>query len=300
METSDYCSDCTSPFGAAVTTSKCGPHSEMDDDFYCDGDQAGGVFSFENIGRMEAAKTSSALLQIESLLIEPPEQSIFSSENSASNATVLEDEMPFEHYRRIEAEGYDAHTDGVDAKEILSWQCAFPYFVARGEQINSIHKRAVAPGVLGDFFPTPTNNFGQQNPAESLMDGRTCTGVNDLVVEGRKCYIFIRNDSSEVNIADGILEELIAVHLSPNDSPSAGDKNEDYETNLPSPHYARREEIVSLLLDALWPEVIEVCRPLVQKVVEVSRRENITYDKEKGILEDNKHDDSDEGGYASW
>lgn len=278
----------------------------MNDDFYCDGDQAGGVFSFENIGRMEAAKTSSALLQIENLLIKPPEQSALSSENSASNATVLEDEMPFEHYRRIESEGYDAHSESVDAKEILSWQSAFPYLAARGEQINSILTRAAAPGVLGDFFTTPMNNFGQQNPAGSVMDGRACTGVNDLVVEGRKCSFFSRNDSSEVsdssevNIADGILEELIAVHLSPSDNSSAGDKNEDYAINLPSPHYARREEIVSLLLDALWPEVIEVCRPLVQKIVEVSRRENITYDKEKGILEDEKDDNSDEGGYASW
>jgi hypothetical protein len=269
----------------------------MDDDMYCDADQAGGVFSFENIGRMEAAKTSSALLQIENLLLQPNVQSIASGNNSASSALVVEEEMPFEHYRRIESEGYDAHCERVDMKEVLSWQSAFPYFAARGGKICPTHEPSAPIGHLGDFFPTLTNNFEQKN-AGSIIYGRTCTGINDLVVEGRKCNISERcNDRSEVNITDGILEELIAVHVS-SDDPSAAHESEDNAVNLPSPHFARREEIVSLLLDALWPEVIEVCKPLVQKVVEVSRRENITYDKGKIIADEN--DDNSEGGYASW
>lgn len=273
----------------------------MDDDVYCDADQAGGVFSFENIGRMEAEKTSSALLQIENLLQKPYEPPAVGSENSAFNAINSEDEMPFEHYRRMESEGYDAHSERVDAKEVLSWQSAFPYFSAKGDQIDSIRTRTVPLDVFGDFFPTLTNNSGQQHPRGSVMDGRTCTGVNNLVVEGRKCNISSRClDNTDVNIEHGILEELIAVHLSPSENPSTTDESDDNTVNLPSPHLNRREEIVSLLLDALWPEVIEVCKPLVQRVVEVSRRANLTYDKEKIIAEDENDDDSDEAGYASW
>jgi hypothetical protein len=290
----------TSPCGSGGIVNSCRLYSEMDDDMYCDADQAGGVFSFENIGRMEAAKTASALLQIEYLLLKPYNQSPLSGENSASSALVVEEEMPFEHYRRIESEGYDAHSERVDMKEVLSWQSAFPYFAAKGEQVCSIHEPAVPLGLLGDFFPTLTNNFAQQYSAGSIIDGRTCTGINDLVVDGRKCNIpSIDNDSHEVNIADGILEELIAVHVSPGDDPSVANESEDNVENVPSPRFNRQQEIVSLLLDALWPEVIEVCKPLVQKIVEVSRRENVTYDKEKTIAE-GENDDNSEGGYASW
>lgn len=268
-----------------------------------DADQGGCVFSFENIGRLEAAKTACALLQIENLLQTTYDQSAASSDGSTSDATHMEDETPFEHYRRVESEGYDAHSERVDIKEVLSWQSAFPYLAANGEQVKAIYTQVVPPKFHGDFHPTLTNNIDQTCETGSATDSNltTFSGINNLVVEGRQCSFSDRsNDNNAIDVTDGILEELIAINVTPADSPSTSDEGNYLEGNLPSPHSSRRDEIVSLLLDALWPEVIEVCRPLVKKVVEVSRRENITYDLGKRIVEDESDDNSVENGYASW
>ena len=71
------------------------------------------------------------------------------------------------------------------------------------------------------------------------------------------------------------------------------------------PYFTRREEIVSLLLDAVWPEVVEVLRPLVGHVVKASRAANLTYDGADKTNNDNVcYEDEDEmnsaDGYASW
>jgi hypothetical protein len=259
---------------------------------------ADGFFSFENIGKMEAAKTSAALqdidTQLQSIIVESPDCS-----DGAPGDSAVGDEAPFEYYRRVESNGYDAHSESVDKKELLTWQRAFPYFAINGERVNICGKESST--VEDEFY---SMRLKREESTQHEFFGAPIGSAKDLFVRGTSSKISV----SEVNLSDvyethGTLVELLAVHRGPKDEQA---ESEDSVVNQCGPYVTRREEIVSLLLDAVWPEVVEALRPLVGCVVKASRAANLTYD---GVDKISSNDDvcyEDEGemnsadGYASW
>ena len=274
------------------------------DDYQDDDGQMNCVSSFENIGKMEAAKTLSALHDIEEQLA----ANTVHSEVDASitpPGSVTGQDSPFEHYRRMESNGYDAHSESVDEKEILSWQSAFSYLSLKGERLMAAGTQAESKGRDGCFFLT-TSDIKSDNPASSSRF-RDADFVRDLVIVGEKCNISeaVKN-SSDVDISHGTLEDLIAVHTH---TPIDGVDNTDtFGNDEISPLLSKRAEIVSLLLDALWPEVVEILEPLVRRVVEVSRAEGIQYNSNHEVAEsyDNDYESGNEermsveDGYVSF
>ena len=122
--------------------------------------------------------------------------------------------------------------------------------------------------------------------------------VLDLSIEGKKIIIpKVRKRS--VDYSHGALEELITVNVHP--STAAEKVAEECSSDNLSPHSSKREEVISLLLDAVWPEVVEVLRPLVLRVVQVSHEIDLKYGDN---LKNPDHDENDkmsvDDGYASW
>jgi hypothetical protein len=229
------------------------------------------VFSFENIGKIEAAKTLAALNEIEEQLAAKAVPSKVDASISPLGS-VTRQESPFVHYRRMESNGYDAHSESVNEKEVLSWQSAFTYLSLKGERLSG--NPVESEGTEECFLWTPSDckpdNLASNS---STHDGNT---VQDLVIIGKKCNVSeVMELSSEVDVSHGALVELIAVHSHvPSD---AVDDVEAFDGDAISPRSSKRAEIVSLLLDALWPEVVEVLKPLVRRVVDVSKAEGLQY-----------------------
>ena len=274
------------------------------DDYSDDGGQIGCVFSFENIGKMEAAKTLLALHDIEEQLAANGVPSKVDA-SITPLGSITGQGSPFEHYRRVESNGYDAHTESVDEREVSSWKSAFSYLSLKGERLIASGTPGVSKGTDECFFPTPID-FKSGNLASScsIHNGNI---IQDLVIVGQKCYVpEVIKLSSDVDISQGTLEEFIAVHSGVTAANS--DDSDTFDGDEISPCSSKRAEIVSLLLDALWPEVVEVLKPLVRRVVEVSRAEGLQYTTSRVVTEsyDNEYESggeeriSVEGDYGSF
>ena len=86
---------------------------------------------------------------------------------------------------------------------------------------------------------------------------------------------------------DGILEEVIAVDL------SGIHDDKKLDSLIPSPRSAKHDELVSLYFDKIWPEVIHELKPLIRKIVELSRSTGLEYSKDEfknhpNIVDDEK------------
>ena len=273
-------------------------------DYSDDDGQMGCVFSFENIGKMEAAKTLSALTDIEEQLAAVSVPGKIDMAVTPLGSVTGQD-SPFEHYRRMESNGYDAHSESVNEKEILSWQSAFSYLSVKGERIIASGTPAVSKGADDCFFPTSSDSKSDNSASSSSTHDEG--SVLDLVIVGKKCQVSeVVKLSSDIEISHGTLEELIAVH---SHVPVEGvDDAASFDGDEFSPRSSKRAEIVSLLLDALWPEVVEVLKPLVRRVVEVSRAEGLQYNLTEGVVEsyDNEYESGNEermsvdDGYVSF
>jgi hypothetical protein len=248
----------------------------MWDDDSCD-DENDGNFSFADMGKLEAAKTSKALLKIdEQLPIQIEDQKV----DTKGNISEL---FAFD-YRRYESNGYDAHSESVDDKEIQSWQKAFPYLLVKGvsmtpEEITS--KESTETNEFGKFIAmAPTNDqIGEVRPNVSTL---SCTNksnqsaISELIIVGKKLTIpkVVIESEDEIN---GILDEMIAVNVTP-DGHEIGNDDEISDSNIMSPNASIRDEVVSTLLDDIWPEVVEVLKPLIRKVVRISHSTDVEYE----------------------
>ena len=84
-------------------------------------------------------------------------------------------------------------------------------------------------------------------------------------------------DDDELPIVHGVLEEIVEVNnedLRASWRAMAADSTEQAAEadGVPvEPNASERAEVVSILTDALWPDVVQALRPLVRRVVEASR-----------------------------
>lgn len=301
-------------------------------DYNYDTENGNGAFSFEDIGRREALKTTQALKDIDELLLAERIPTIDKADCDNTENILDNDELNFTHYRRYESNGYDAHSESVDQKEILSWQLGFSYLCVRGTGI-SIQKEKnsiINDDIYGDFYPvnaTTNTNINTNDSStedigvkivnsssssssvlkhEDINDATLC----DLVIIGEKIKIATVNKDIDDNIdeTNGIVDELIAINMIPNSHDNKLENEKSNNLDDFDPQNVRREEIVSLLLDAIWPEVVEILKPLIKKVINISKVNNIQYDdiketqnkRNKQNMDDENNDMNVEEEYSSW
>ena len=304
---------------------------------YGDDDERGGRFSFADVARQEGERLRAALVAVEDMLHAPPAPPAPPAEAIEDTDLTLGDDdgIPdFHHYRRYESMGYDAHTDCVDTAEVKGWQNAFPYLRIVGQKLaptsgsssgsnSSSSNRGSVPSPSEDQEQYEGVEFvpfiGGGAPAPAPAPQPTCAG-RELVVEGRRVTIHnattttvssstgIGDGDDDVDCSHGVIEELLAIDRGPGPGDPGGgpasaadDDDDDDDDAIPSPRSSQREEVVSLLLDAVWPEVAEAIKPLVRAVVRVCRERGITYEADE---EEDEEEDAAaagaNGGGGGW
>ena len=271
-------------------------------DFSDDEDERGGAFSFEHIGRMEAIKTSEALHDIDNLLL-------VKAAPTSRIKDVEEDEEKSafgSYYRHVESTGYDAHCERVDHKEIESWQTAFSYFEMKGQSMVICEKNSgtSTPNADNEFFNRADRVVDQSLKTTNLAQFSKCDesyqflSTAGLSIEGKQ-IIIPQIQSYNQDYRHGNLEELIAVDISPHSEENGNDARESSTEDM-SPYSSRKDEVISLLFDTLWPEIVNVLKPLVSRVVKISVERSLKYDNISKTSDDNDEKMSVDSGNISW
>jgi hypothetical protein len=300
----------------------------------------GVVNGFEEIERAATRNLGKALDDVESALYKPP---VEKGAEKPEVAVIGDGDMPgmpdYEEFRRFDANMYDAHTDIVEEKEILQWQSAFPFIRVEGTHYSSaqhdltdndfgdgvvlvshhgdasqMNLASPVPPSAGDaqslerfsrtFFSTPNSR-------------KNADGDVNFMVTGTKCALHMpspavdheEEEEEEVDLVEGELEEDIALDRGAEPTPATSD-TESRERETPydadkviSPYLCRKEEVLSILCDAVWPECVDTLRPLVERVVKVSRETGVSYYRNDDLLRrENQHNSMDEdsgGGFVA-
>jgi hypothetical protein len=297
----------------------------------------GVVNGFEEIERTATRNLSKALDDVESTLYKPPVE----KEAEKPAVPVISDgDMPevadYEEFRRFDANMYDAHTDIVEEKEILQWQSAFPFIRVEGTQYSSA-QHGLINNDFGDgvVLVSPHGDCSQMNLASPVPPSagdvqslerfprtffstpssrKNVDGDINFMVTGKKCALHmpppaVDHEEEEVDLVEGELEEDIALDRGAEPTQVVSD-TESRERETPydvdkviSPYLCRKEEVLSILCDAVWPECVDTLRPLVERVVKVSRENDVSYYHNDDLLRrENQHKSMDEdsgGGFVA-
>jgi len=265
-----------------------------------DEDGGGGMFQggLAKLNQRESEKTARALALLE--------KQMYASD---ADSTAAEEEVPEvgDEYRRFESMGYSAHTDSVEPHEIRQWRRAFPYLRIEGKGFDlgvpvddNSGIQSVPMPVTSEPFANlqamqvePEPQSSDDGPLQQLMisgvglalhpcvqqslittDGK---GDSDTGTDVDDAYA----DSEETFAAHGCLEEVLAIDACTLDLLSVEEADSAVISGEPvSPHLARRAEVVAILADAIWPDLVAELRPLVQRIVRESRAAGLLYPPE--------------------
>jgi hypothetical protein len=224
--------------------------------------------SFAELEQAEAARLSGALVTTEERLHRPVE---------CTKATHLEPPPAEEVERNYYSEGYDANYDGVDDAELLRWQKMFSFVTVTGSRLGC---RTEPPDA---FFDENAALHETQNYLKPITDVPPAvdSGLNGLVVLGKTMMIGHMQSSAvlatyseeeeEIFAIDGTLEEYLELNQ------EDGIRLNQCETDDSAPVEFVREEVVSSMLDAIWPDLVAAMRPLVHNVLKAAAENNIPY-----------------------
>ena len=161
--------------------------------------------------------------------------------------------------------------------------------------------------ILGNNAQTKDNGAEDTSTGNLLDDAK-----NDLVVVGKKYPLHacpptqIRSDD-DICVTSGVLEEIIAIDVTSREFVTSDNAGDNKDTKRPiynvdavlSPTTSRREEIISLLTDVIWADCVTELRPLVERVVLLSREYNLTYADKNSSMVDGEGDGEGDGDFAS-
>jgi hypothetical protein len=242
-----------------------------------EGDGFGAVDGFARIALREAERTSEALSTLEARLYSARLEDDQVPETDSVK-------MPADEFRRFETMGYSAHTDNVEEHEIRDWQRAFTYLRVEGKcclpKSNQESEELYGEGVQFVHAPLVAQAAATVPMDDEMSASLSVVGrhIEPTLAETRTAD---QEEHEEVFASHGILEELLEVDYSPCEEAGTGvnaDGVEEIVCGDPiSPRAARRSEVVSILADAVWPEIVESLRPLVRKIVSESRAANLKY-----------------------
>ena len=274
-------------------------------------DDGGGVLrGFEDIERSAAKGLEQALSKVEDALNEEQLVKMEAASEPGQGPEVID----MDPYRRFGENMYEAHVDRVEEKEIRQWQSAFPYYRVTGSGFNSQllgGEQEFDEGVV--MIPSPNmgdamNVVAPSPPPKEMLRGnsqysRPNTTIKtpkkscgDLIVIGKQYEIHtiaIEDDGEGVDEQQGALEEILALDCSGEDI--TADSSSSSSKDIPiSPNACHREEVVAALTEAVWPECVEAMRPLIQRVIRVSRENNVMYEDENVKIGEGEQE---EGGF---
>jgi hypothetical protein len=267
-----------------------------DDGDICTGIKYGEV-SFAKMEQLEAEKSSKSLLDIDERLFTPLQPHL-----SISGAAEKIEPNKREYY----SEGYDANYEGVDDAEIRMWQRnKFHYMRVQGKQILPA---VDAPSEVDKYdirFTGPEPKFSETiiNEEHYFDAVGAITMVDnlhyaDLVVVGKKCELSERPNGlypSEMDAHNegctihGVLEEYIEYRAADEDLSSAASHVPHSSLSSQSngvhvigssangPAESQRDEVVSCLVDAVWPDIVSAMRPLVHQVLASAAERGVPY-----------------------
>ena len=257
------------------------------------------------LNQREEGKTARVLRELEARL--------YHAGGADAIETVEAAEVPEvrDEYRRYESTGYDAHTDSVQEHEIRDWQRAFAYLRIEGTSCLAARGRAdadldlEAQGVQFVAMPASATAAGAQwcheDGTELLVQGKGQSppdlGQMDTVLssaDGRGGGEMgggaqrggdqtsregegegEGEGEEEVLASHGVLEEWIEMNRC--EGPEEESEEDIISGDPVSPDLARRAEVISILADAVWPELVEALRPLVRRIVSEARKRNPVY-----------------------
>ena len=299
-----------------------------------DGEQIG--FSFAQIERMEAEKSSSALRGIDHKLYQCSIQHSLSS--GTENHPEDHESIPARHYY---SEGYEANYNGVDDTEISRWQKQFHYLNVTNSVAVCHEERVVSSPEEPDF---PLKDFvsSQQHDSNYLEDGSVLeidSVLAQVLVVGKAISPYLaaanvnrpyecldRENASEsqthpvdpvettiiaaeeeIFCSDGVLEECIECNYE--DGLEQLTKLERLSDDCASG--SKREEVINSLMEALWPDVVHAgLRPLVRKVLDTASANCVPIDIQQQVLQQKEQEEQlrpqesidllDERAPASW
>lgn len=235
-------------------------------------------FTFDEIEKSEAQKSTAALLSLE--------QRLYSDIDPVIVSPVVQE---CDQYRRYESFGYDAHSDEVEDREILQWRRAFPYLQIVGTSIPVIASSSSTPLVsfaneppsvcLDNYIDTFADDGNREESPQFQIVGKQIQPRQSEPCSARASSAVgtvygDEEEDGECLAAEGVLEEIIAIHSdsSINDSTAQTDgpytSTADKDSLCATPGATQRDEVVSSLFAAIWPDVVQALRPLVEKVVE--------------------------------
>lgn len=262
--------------------------------------------TFAALEKAEAEKFTSSLLEIDKRLY----TSIGS--DSQVDKTVSDGDCFPKYY----SEGYDANYEGVEDVELIQWQRgAFQYLRCEG-------KAMMLPTVTKKdnmcTKPTHTQDISVDNDQHYIDElgclPRADDGIQNLAVIGKAMSIpkilipnernstieaaKDENDEEEIIAQHGILQEYVdysGVCVAAADDGSS-------ESDTLNPPESNREEIVSSMMDAVWPDVVKAMKPFIYKVLVTAKENNIPYEvDQRAVAKSEYADDGDDfGGDGFW
>ena len=294
---------------------------DEDEDVFFSG---GGGLSFAALGRKEAESTGASLLALEARLYKAGVELGGEGEEEEEVGPAVDE------FRRFESMGYEAHTDCVEESEIKSWRRKFHYLRIEGKaaSINSLSSSSstssssLEHGILGEEFERDSGLFSLKSTSEKKIENEKeqCSVPSppfskddsflSLVVTGQRVVLHTsllevgKEGEEEVILSEGVLEEIIDINCS-SSSAKKGNNDESKDTQKQqylhsppvSPVACRRDEAITVLLEAVWPDCVDALAPLVSRLVAAAREANITYQKEADISESGR---AEAGSRESW
>lgn len=252
-----------------------------DDDCIVD-DNVG--FSFENLNAKEAKRIVDALHDIEDRLFsnDAKESSIQAAEET------IEEQFPVYTYYSM---GYDATNEKVEDKELFLWQKQFPYLLVKGSSASQHCSHVDANTTGAEFQSVSLPKYCSDLMYFDDLNQKNESDCSNLVLIGKRMLpknlmsatnlsvspvTGIGEKDEEVFAKDGSLEEIIHMDLTQANSPLA----------CWDPYSVAKGEIVSNLVDVLWPEVTDALAPLVHQVIELAKKYDMSVESSEMMEQD--------------
>ena len=135
------------------------------------------------------------------------------------------------------------------------------------------------------------NNNNNKHTDSTMMNITTDTDINDLSIIGTQKIIHTTNDYNncieefeeydpDVTTIDGVLDECLIIdrsHINSNNNTNTSIIEELLACNdvsEMSPELSQKDEMLNIMIDAIWPEVVDALEPLMRKMIKERIKNN--------------------------
>ena len=235
--------------------------------------ECGGAVSFADLEAKEAQRFTRILSELESRLYTPVE------------AQEVKKEAPVEldNTRQYYSEGYDANYECVSDSEIRQWQktslpsLAYLRVEGRGMRLPVSEESASAVLFRDNDMDLNKDNFIEDlDTIGKLNDDLFICGKAIVAPAGFKlnCNNTDPANDGEYFAVHGILQEYIEYSGEPHPE-NKEQAAVDCEQSMVDPQESQKVEVLSSMVDAIWPDIVQALKPLISDVLNAARNNNI-------------------------